>query len=181
MSSNKPPSQNAIGRALGLSSGNMAKLRKQGCPMDSIEAAQAWRVARQNVAARKPAPATVAPAPRLPVAPLQGDAAEDFDSGEDHDTARTRLRISEANLSEMREAEERGTLIRVDAVKAALSVAMATTREALLQIPSRLAPLLAADTDPASVQDLLHSEIHHALETLSGAGQRLGRPVEEVE
>ena len=149
--------------------------------MDSIEAAQAWRVTRQNVAARKPAPATVAPAPRLPVSPLQGDAAEDFDSGEDHDTARTRLRISEANLSEMREAEERGTLIRVDAVKAALSVAMATTRETLLQIPSRLAPLLAADTDPASVQDLLHSEIHHALETLSGAGQRLGKPVEEVE
>lgn len=181
MSSNKPPSQNAIGRALGLSSGNMAKLRKQGCPMDSIEAAQAWRVARQNVAARKPAPAGVAPAARPPSPPPQDAPGADVEPGEDHDAARTRLRRAEANLMEMREAEERGSLIRIDAVKSALSVAMATVREALLQIPSRLAPLLAADTDPGNVQRLLHAEIHQALETLSGAGQRLGRPVEEVE
>jgi DNA-binding transcriptional MerR regulator len=34
----------------------MVKLKKQGCPMDSVEAAQAWRQAKQNVAQRKPAP-----------------------------------------------------------------------------------------------------------------------------
>ena len=55
------------------------------------------------------------------------------------------------------------------------------SREALLQIPSRLAPLLAADTDPASVQNLLHAEIHQALEHLSGAGSRLGQPVADLE
>ena len=178
------PSQAAIGRALGLSPPAITKLKKQGMPVDSVEAAQAWRVARQNVAARKPAP--VAPPARPPVPPPPAafpplDPPEDFDTGEDHDAARTRLRISEANLSEMKEAEERGVLIRIDAVKSALSVAMATVREALLQIPSRLAPLLAADTDPASVQTLLHSEIHQALEHLSGASERLGQPVAELE
>lgn len=178
------PSQAAIGRALGLSPASITKLKNQGMPVDSVEAAQAWRVARQNVAARKPAPA--APPARLPV-PLPSaafpplDPPEDFDTGEDHDAARTRLRISEANLSEMKEAEERGALIRIDAVKAALAVAMATTREALLQIPSRLAPLLAADTDPASVQNLLHGEIHQALAHLSGASERLGQPVADLE
>ena len=178
------PSQAAIGRALGLSPPAITKLKKQGMPVDSVESAQAWRVARQNVAARKPAP--VAPPARPPVPPPPAafpplDPPEDFDTGEDHDAARTRLRISEANLSEMKEAEERGVLIRIDAVKAALSVAMATAREALLQIPSRLAPLLAADTDPASVQNLLHGEIHQALEHLSGASERLGQPVADLE
>jgi hypothetical protein len=52
----KPPSQNAIGRALGLSSSNMTKLRKQGCPMDTVESVRAWRLERQNIAQRKPEP-----------------------------------------------------------------------------------------------------------------------------
>lgn len=56
MSNTKPPSQNAIGRELGLSSANMTKLRKQGCPMDSVESVRAWRLARQNIAKRKPEP-----------------------------------------------------------------------------------------------------------------------------
>lgn len=56
MSNTKPPSQNAIGRALGLSSGNMTKLRKQGCPMDSVESVRAWRLERQDIARRKSEP-----------------------------------------------------------------------------------------------------------------------------
>ena len=59
MSNAKPPSQNAIGRALGLSSGNMTKLRKLGCPMDSVESVRAWRLERQDIARRKPEPRRV--------------------------------------------------------------------------------------------------------------------------
>ncbi len=43
----KPLSQNAIGRALGLSSAMMVKMRKNGCPMDSVEAVANWR--RRNI------------------------------------------------------------------------------------------------------------------------------------
>lgn len=169
-------SQAAIGRALGMSPANITKLKKQGMPVDSVESAQAWRMARQNVAARKPVPGqhNKAALPPLPAVESTATDLDDIPMGEGHDEARTRLRISEANLSEMREAEERGQLIRVDAVKAALSVAMATARESLLQIPSRLAALLAANSDPASVQNLLHSEIHQALVELSGTSARLG-------
>lgn len=162
----KPLSQAAVARALGMTPANLVKLRKQGCPVHSIEAAQAWREANQNVAARLPLPQD-----------LQPDA-EGASPGESHDSARTRLRIAEADLLELKLAEERGEVIRVEAVKAALSVAMATVREALLQIPSRLAPLLAADTDPASVQNLLHAEIHQTLEHLAGASDRLGPPAQ---
>lgn len=57
----KPPSQNAIGRTLGLSSSNMTKLKKQGCPMDSVESVRAWRLENQNIAQRKPDPSRPAP------------------------------------------------------------------------------------------------------------------------
>ena len=95
--------------------------------------------------------------------------------------AKTLREAAEAQIARLELSEMQGEVIRVDAVKSALSVAMATAREALLQIPSRLAPLLAADTDPASVQNLLHAEIHQALEHLSGAGSRLGQPVADLE
>ena len=178
-------SQAAIGRALKMSPANVTKLKKQGMPVDSVESAQAWRDAKQNIAARIPTPEES----RKQFGRVGGDdshemiraheeTADGFEVDEDHDAARTRLRISEANLSEMKEAEERGSLIRVDAIKAALGTAMATAREALLQIPSRLAPLLAADQDPANIQNTLHGEIHQALEHLSGASERLGQPMD---
>ena len=202
----KPPSQNAIGRALDLSSAAMVKLKKQGCPMDSVESARAWREARLNVAARKPTPAAaVVPSPaagadsvggtgmagffpaNLPPTDMppwpgvggSGDRGWDAGSGadptEDHQAARTRREIAEANLAEMREAEERGDLIRVAAVRSTLAAVFSTTRDALLQLPARLAPLIAADPDPASVQNTLHAEIHQALHDLAGASARVGQ------
>jgi len=168
--------------------------------MDSVEAAQAWREARQNIAARKPAPAGPAPAVAVPVQGVVGFFPRDLppptmqpwseglggdgrglpdgyggDPSEDHQAARTRREIAEANLAEMREAEERGDLIRVSAVKSTLAAVFSTTRDALLQIPARLAPLVAADPDPASVQNTLHAEIHQALHHLAGASDRIGQ------
>lgn len=167
--------------------------------MDSVEAAQAWRQARQNVAQRKPAPgpATVVSTaaarpdmanffpvnlPSVDMPPWSGGSddgrgADGFggEPSEDHQAARTRREIAEANLAEMREAEERGDLIRVSAVKSTLAAVFSTTRDALLQLPARLAPLIAADPDPASVQNTLHAEIHQALMHLAGASARIGQ------
>jgi hypothetical protein len=175
----KPMSQAAIGRALGLSPASMTKLKGQGMPVHSVAAAQAWREARQNLAQRKPAP-DVAPAPTMPsrapwVDPAAfGGAGPDMPGlGEDRDEARTRREIAEANMAEMDEARLRRELIRVSAVQAQLSTDYATTRDALLQIPARMAPLLAAEKDPAAVQNLLHAEIHQALMTLAGAAEHV--------
>ena len=204
----KPLSQAAIGRALGLSPASMTKLKGQGMPVDSVAAAQAWRVARQNVAQRKPAPESVAAtsrrtdpmraelggdrlrdsvsqADRIAVGgrPVFGGSGGDFDMppdmgmGEDRDEARTRREIAEANIAEMEEARLRRELIRVSAVRAQMSIDYATTRDALLQIPARMGPLLAAEGDSAQVQNLLHTEIHQALLDLAGAADR----VEQIE
>ena len=173
VSAHKPLSQNAIGRALGLSSANMVKMKRRGCPMDSVESVRAWREARQSIAARKPEPTHTAPDGVV--------NADGPDAGETFDKARTRREISDANKSEMAVAELCGLLIRVDAVRTALAAAFTTTREALLQIPSRLAPLLAAESDPASVQTMLHAEIHNALHQLSGAIDQVGQAREVIE
>lgn len=169
---NQSMSQAAIGRALGLSPAAMTKLKKQGMPVDSVEAAQAWREARQNVAARKPAPPPVAASIRRPdpaaTFPPLGDALD-----EDRDAARTRREIAEANMAEMDEARLRRELIRVQAVQDQMALDYATTREGLLQIPSRMGPTLAAESDPATVQRLLHAEIHQVLQRLAGAADAL--------
>lgn len=164
------PSQAAIGRALGLSPAAMTKLKGQGMPVDSVEAAQAWREARQNLAARKalpPAAPPVPPAAQLPYTPPTFPPLSE-PPDEDRDAARTRREISEANMARMAELKMAHELIRVDAVQRQLSTDYATTRDALLQIPARLAPLVAAETNAATIQSLLHAEIHQALTNLAG-------------
>lgn len=140
-------------------------------PVDSVESARAWRKARQNIAARKAEPVETK-TPVIRANEVNGDGSE---LGESQDDARTRREIAEANLAEMKESEQRGELIRVEAVKSALAHAYSSTRDALLQIPARMAPLLAADAEPASVQNSLYSEIHQALQHLAGASERMGQ------
>jgi hypothetical protein len=87
--------------------------------------------------------------------------------------SRNRREAAEAELAELRLAEEKGELIRVEAVKGALGVLFAGTRDALLQIPARLAALLAAESVPAAVQTMLHAEIHQALQQLAAGTERI--------
>lgn len=70
----KPISQNAIGRALGLSSPAMTKMRKAGCPMDSVESVRIWRARHLNPAHMKPEP------PPDPGAPLLAHAQRCMES-----------------------------------------------------------------------------------------------------
>jgi transcriptional regulator with XRE-family HTH domain len=162
MSTTTATTQSEIARALGLSRQAVSRNKQQGMPVDSVDAAQAWREGRQNVAARKPLPTYSPP--------------DDFDPfGEDRDAARTRRERAEADISEMTAAKLRRELISVDAVQRQLAVDFATTRDALLQIPARLGPVLAAHSDAAEVQRLLHDEIHQALVDLSGAADQIAK------
>lgn len=88
--------------------------------------------------------------------------------------SRNRREAAEAERAELSLAEDKGELIRVDAVKGVLGSMFSATRDALLQLPARMAPLLAAESDPAAVQTLLHAEIHQALQVLAGASKQIG-------
>jgi hypothetical protein len=93
---------------------------------------------------------------------------------------RNRREAAEAERAELSLAENKGQLIRVDAVRSAVGVVFSSTRDALLQIPARMAPLLAAEAEPAKVQAMLHAEIHQALHDLSGLKDRVGQQGEDT-
>ena len=167
--------QSELARALGLSKQAVSKLKGQGMPVYSVEAARAWRDENLSVAARKetresvPA-APVAKSPDVRAFPPLGDD----DDGEDEDfkAARTREKISEANMAEMNEAKMRREMINVAVVERQLATDYATTRDALLQIPARIAPLLAVETDAAAIQTMLDAELHQALVNLAGTAEQ---------
>ena len=85
---------------------------------------------------------------------------------------RGRREAADAELAELRLAEQRGDLISVAAVEGVWSAMLASAREHLLQVRARLAPLLAAETDVFKIEQLLEAEHRKALEALASADVR---------
>ena len=154
--SNKKPSQASLAAALALTPGRITALKKKGMPIYSVEAARAWRA--QNIA---PVP-TGKPANPAPVGAPSPDAPP---AG--YELSRARREAAEARMAERRDAELAGQLIRVDAVRAVWAAKITGARDALLQIPSRLAPVLAVESDLVAVATLLEAAIHQAMEEIS--------------
>lgn len=95
--------------------------------------------------------------------------------GEDnYFAARARRETAEAELSELKLQETLGQLVRADTVRAETARLAAALRESLLQLPARLTPILAAETDPAKLHDLLERELHQVLAQLTAAEAEAG-------
>lgn len=117
-----------------------------------------------------------APSSSAPQAPA-GDAGQLFGASQPSEGAgeegagywgsRARREEAEASIAEMKQAEMQGLLIRADAVRSAWAAKITGARDALLQIPSRLAPVLAAESDLVRVTALLEDELRQALADLS--------------
>lgn len=88
---------------------------------------------------------------------------------DDYFAARARRESAEAELSELKLQEMLGQLVRADAVRAEAARLAAALRESLLQLPARLTPVLAAETDPAKLHDLLDTELRQVLAQLTAA------------
>lgn len=86
-----------------------------------------------------------------------------------YDEARRRRELAEASIAEMRQEELRGDLIRVDVIRSHLASKISNMRDAFLQIPLRLGPVLAAETDAAKIHTLLEDEIIRAIAFVSGS------------
>lgn len=182
--------------ALGISASMVSRLAKRGMPTDNVERAQRWRKRHLEPGRRKdvrmppggqPA-ATALPGEHQPsdlIAAAAGtpdaaagdhedDAAADATAGagerQQDDPRYMESRSSREEAAARREwlklKEEEGELVRIDQVRAALAARLAPVREGLMQIPARLAPVLAAQSDPARIQNQLEEEIHKVLEPL---------------
>jgi hypothetical protein len=101
-------------------------------------------------------------------APPDQVGASDGGDG-DYWKSRARREMAEAELSELKLAEQRGVLVRVADVRTALSTKASALREAFLQLPARLAPVLAAESDQARCHDLLQTELRQVLEQFTTA------------
>lgn len=76
-----------------------------------------------------------------------------------------------ARLAKLSYEEKSGAVVRTDAVKVAWFNALRVLRDRFLNLPDRMAPLLAAETEPKFVRELLEIELRQILED---TGQFLG-------
>ena len=140
MANGKPLSQAALAKALDLSPAMVSKLKGQGMPVSSVRAARAWRAKHLNIAA-------------------VGGNGRAADRDPEFNRARTSRERSDAELSALAVLERRRVLVHRDVVKAEMARRLSTLREAMLQLPARVA---AETTDP-TVHDILQGEVHMLL------------------
>ena len=84
-------------------------------------------------------------------------------------SSKARREAAEADLAELKLAEQRGELVRASDVRAAQARRLAALRESLLQLPARLSPVLAAESDSAKCHDMLQRELHALLVQMTEA------------
>lgn len=186
--------QAEIARALGVSRQAIHKLVQAGklalgedgrCDLDTARAAIASSVhpgsrtaqALQTQAPPPPPPPTVPDANAQHVT-IPAAASQFLGNADEHGmptnyhVARTLREAEEARMARLKREEMEGQLIRVSAVETAWASSLAAAREHLLQVASRLAPLLAAEADPLKIDQMLHEELTQALQLLAGANAK---------
>jgi phage terminase Nu1 subunit (DNA packaging protein) len=111
--------------------------------------------------------------------PLQGGGAapgepriEPKDT-EGYYTHKAKREKYDAALAQLRYLEQVGRLVSAEDVEREYDAIARSVRDALLNIPDRLAPIVAAETDPARVHALIAEEMRVALNELS---RRLDEP-----
>lgn len=87
--------------------------------------------------------------------------------GSEYDVARTRKIIAEAEIAELELAKIRKSLSLTDDVVKAWSDVLHACRAKFLSLPSKLAPVIATETDIAVVERLLDDQMREALAELS--------------
>lgn len=111
---------------------------------------------------------TVTPPPLPPAPPRDADASKNAT----YMQAKTAREVYEAKNAQLEYEERIGKLVRADDVRSHLAGKVATMREAFLQIPSRVVPVLAAESDPAKIHTLIEDEIIRAMALVSGEVSR---------
>ena len=74
-----------------------------------------------------------------------------------------------ARLAKLSYEEKSGALVRTDSVKVAWFNTLRVLRDRTLNLPDRLAPILAAETDPKTVRDMLEDELRTILNDAADA------------
>lgn len=108
-------------------------------------------------------------------APPDPDAPEGLALGS-FSAAQAKERHYKAELAKLEYEERIGRLVEVEKVEMRAFRLARQVRDAMLNLPSRLAGIFAAETDQRRVHDLMEQEIRQALEALAGAEDDLAKP-----
>lgn len=129
--------------------------------------------AGQRAAARQPAPAEPAEPP-ADYSPQATGGGTQSGKNVTYMQAKTAQQVYDAKLAQLTFEEKTRKLLRADEVQSHLASKIAAMREAFLQIPSRLVPILVAETDAGKIHTLLEDEIVRAM-ALVNEGTQHGR------
>lgn len=175
-----------MAEALGVAKSQVHRDAQAGMPMHSADAARAWRVAQHDVSrtveGRIDRPATDAPLAAvggLASAAGAGEAAtspasSDVDGPLPGDTAEYRKARSErertaADRAQLELDQLRGRLIDVTEAKRLAFTSFRTLRDAVLQVPARVAPLCVGQVEPLVVEQLFEAELATVLSAIDPA------------
>lgn len=172
--------QATIAKELGVTEGRVSQLKKQGMPVNGLDAARTWYADHVDPKfSPKLVPGIVLPS-RAAMSALgataDGSAAglpEIIAEAYDIQRARAKRETHEANLAELRERQALGELVEADRVRRAVSSLAAMVRSAFERIPDKLADRLAANADPQACHALLTGEIDLVLADLSAGATNL--------
>ena len=132
----------ALATALGISRQAVHRYQKQGMPCNTIEAAKAWRDANVQPRINATEAATMDAPTASPKGKAESAARHRRGEGAGSDRlywlSRGRRETAEAAISEMREAELRGTLINKAGAERAISTGFRLMRDSVLAVPDRL-------------------------------------------
>ena len=86
---------------------------------------------------------------------------------------RIKSELEKGKLLEIKARVEAGKYVDADEVKVAAFNRARIVRDGLLNIPDRMASLLAAESDGAKIHTILNAEIRSVLEELTGGAERI--------
>lgn len=97
---------------------------------------------------------------------LQERAFGKSDTNIDSHTERTRLLSAQAEKTELEVAEIKGHLVSADIMHKQDAMLANTLKNNLLSMPDRIAALVAAESAPEKVHELITDEVLHSLQTI---------------
>lgn len=80
---------------------------------------------------------------------------------------RTRHEKAKREIAEMELAQMKGIMHKADDVERVMNDMLSAFRAKILSLPTKVAPLLVAYNDIATIQDIIQKEVHEALSELS--------------
>jgi phage terminase Nu1 subunit (DNA packaging protein) len=161
---------------IGASGAYVSKLKKQGrlvvvkddAGRELVDFEMSDRLVRNTTdmgRARNGSNASGGHAPIAPVEPVAAAGRVDAIFRQ----AQAQERAYNAKIAEIEYRERAGELVRLSDVRAEHSRLLASIREAFLQLPARIVPLLAQDVTPEAIDLTLRREINSALQMLADA------------